>query len=132
MINSIDALLARSDGEPSHPRLREWKQRITHGVLSSLEIYRPPAMVGLSRTKMFLHFEENGTQQPLEEFDWDEHLNEGLIHLGVRAVPSEQESERFALGLRDGLRSVEKEFGNGFFNAVLLDVIIESKLNHRA
>ena len=56
-------------------------------------------------------------------------LNEGLISLRVRAVDSEQEAERFTLGLRDALRPVDKEFGNGYFNAVFLDVIVDSKLN---
>jgi hypothetical protein len=47
----------------------------------------------------------------------------------VRAVDSEQEAQRFTLGLRDALRPVEKEFGNGYFNGVLLDVIVDSKLD---
>jgi hypothetical protein len=72
---------------------------------------------------------QNGAQQPLDEADWDEHLNEGLISLKVRAVDSEQEAQRFALGLRDALRPVEKEFGNGYFNAVFLDLIVDSKLD---
>jgi hypothetical protein len=38
-------------------------------------------------------------------------LNQGLIQLKVRAINPEQESDRFALGLRGGLRTLDMEFG---------------------
>jgi hypothetical protein len=60
---------------------------------------------------------------------WDDDLNAGLIHLGVRAVDPVQEAERFALGLRGPLRRAEREFGNGFLNAVLVDLLTDSDLS---
>ncbi len=122
----IDDFFNGKPDELSDPRLRDWADRIRQGARATLELYRPRATVGLARTKIYVHFDQNGA---LDEADWDEHLNEGLISLKVRAVDNEQEAQRFALGLRDALRPVEKEFGNGYFNAVLLDVIVESKLD---
>ncbi len=128
-IKQPDDFFGGSPDELSHPRLEEWKERKKAGATGTLELYRPPVAVGLSRTKMFVRFKQDGVQQPADEVDWDEHLNHGLIQLGVPAVNSDQEAERFALALRDGLRTVEKEFGNGYFNAVLLDLVVESKLD---
>jgi hypothetical protein len=78
---------------------------------------------------MYVRFEDHEHNQSVDEADWDEHLNQGLISLGVRGIDQENEAERFALGLRDGLKPVEKEFGNGYFNAVLLDVVVDSHLD---
>ena len=113
----------------AHPRLRDWKRRLTQpGVSAALELYRPSTALGLTQTEMNLHFTENGNPQPLETIDWDDDLNTGLIQLGVRAVNIDQEAERFALGLRASLRKAEREFGDGFFNAVLLEFIKDSDL----
>jgi hypothetical protein len=128
MAGNDDFFTGNPDDLPD-PRLRDWADRIRQGAHATLELYRPRATVGLARTKIYVHLEQNGAEQPLDEADWDEHLNEGLISLKVRAVDSEQEVQRFALGLRDALRPVEKEFGNGYFNALLLDVIVDSKLD---
>jgi hypothetical protein len=127
-MSNIDDFFAGPSG-PSDPRLRDWKRRIEAGASANLELYHPAASFGLSPTKMVVHFADYGKSQPIEEVDWDEQLNEGLIQLHIRAVGHEQESERFAMGLRDGLRSVEREFGNGYFNAVLLDLVVKSHLN---
>src|SRR5205823_981369 len=93
-----------------------------------LELYRPATVLGTMQTEMNLHFTENGKALPLETVVWDDDLNTGLIHLGVRSVTPEQEAERFALGLRDALRKAEREGGNGYLNAVLLAFISDSEL----
>jgi hypothetical protein len=46
----------------------------------------------------------------------------------VRAVSPEQEAERFALGLRAAFRRAERDYGDGYFNAVLIDLIKDSDL----
>jgi hypothetical protein len=60
---------------------------------------------------------------------WDDDLNAGLIHeLRVRAVSPEQEAERFALGLRAAMRRAEREFGDGYVNSILVDLLTDSDL----
>src|SRR5262249_2082551 len=39
-----------------------------------------------------------------------------------------QEGERFSLALRAGLRKVERRYGDGYLNAVLVDLLDESDL----
>jgi hypothetical protein len=108
----------------SHPRLRDWKRRLEQpGVGAELELYRPPTLLGSTQTELSLHFTKDGKPQPVETAPWDDDLNAGLIRLQVRAINPDQEAERFALGLRAALRQPGREFGDGYFNAVLIELL---------
>jgi hypothetical protein len=74
--------------------------------------------------------EENAVkeQQP-QQFEWDDELNASLVGLGVRARDIKQEGLRFSLGLRAALRKVERRYGDGYLNAVLVDLVDESDLS---
>jgi hypothetical protein len=121
--------------ESLHPRLRNWKNRLAeNGITATLEVYRPETEVGQSRAEMNLQFTKDGKLQPLETVPWDDDLNAGLIHQvtkPVRAVSPDQEAERFALGLRAALRKAEREFGDGYFNAVLVALLKDSDLTRQ-
>jgi hypothetical protein len=110
------------------PRLRDWKRRLDQGATASLEVFRPEVLLGLSRAEMDLQFTEGGDLLPLETLPWDDDLNAGLIQLHVRAVSEEQEAERFSLGLRAAMRKTEREFGDGYVNSVLVDLLNDSDL----
>ena len=112
----------------AHPRLRNWKTRIDQGSTATLEVFRPEGVLGQARPEMNLQFIEGTNLLPLETVPWDDDLNAGLIQLHVRAVGPEQEAERFALGLRAAMRKAEREFGDGYFNAVLIDLLRDSDL----
>jgi hypothetical protein len=114
--------------ESLHPRLRNWKTRLEAGNSATLEVYRPETELGQSEPEMNLQFTKGGDQLPLETVPWDDELNAGLIQLGVRAHSPDQEAERFALGLRGALRKAEREFGDGYFNAVLVELLKDSEL----
>jgi len=119
--------------ESLHPRLRNWKARLDEADTSAtLEVYRPDSGFGRSQPEMHLQFKEAGNLLPLETVAWDDDLNAGLIGLGVLAVDSDQEAERFALGLRAALRKAEREFGDGYFNAVLVELLNDSDLKTHA
>jgi hypothetical protein len=108
-----------------HPRLRNWKTRLAEaGTAATLEVYRPETEIGQSLAEMNLQISKDGNLLPIETVPWDE--------LRVRAVSPEQEAERFALGLRAALRKAEREFGDGYFNAVLVELLKDSDLTtHR-
>jgi hypothetical protein len=113
----------------NHPRLRDWKRRLDQGASATLEVFRPEAPLGQSQPEMNLQFTEGGRPLPLETLPWDDDLNEGLIHqLHVRSTDAEREAERFALGLRAAMRKPVKEFGDGYFNSVLVDLLKGSDL----
>jgi hypothetical protein len=112
-----------------HPRLRNWKASLAEvGTSATLEVYRPETEIGQSQPEMNLQFAKDGNLLPLETVPWDDDLNAGLVQLGVRAVTEAQEAERFALGLRAALRKAEREFGDGYFNAVLVELLNDSDL----
>lgn len=122
--------------ESVHPRVRNWRARLGEpDTTALLEVYRPESEFGQAQPEMHLQFIEDGNLLPLETVPWDDDLNAGLIHQvpkPVRAVSPEQEAERFALGLRAALRKAEREFGNGYFNSVLIDLLNDSDLtNHK-
>lgn len=113
----------------AHPRLRSWKARLDReGTTATLEVFRPAVALGQSRPEMNLRFTEGTNELPVETVPWDDDLNAGLIQLHVRAASPEQEAERFALGLRAAMRKAEREFGDGYFNAVLVDLLQNSDL----
>lgn len=112
-----------------HPRLRNWQQQLSQpGTSAYLELYRARSEFGQSQPEFSVQFVEDGNPNTSEVVTWDDDLNAGLIQLGVRAADTEQEAERFALGLRAGLRKPEREFGDGYFNAVLVDFLRDRDL----
>ena len=102
------------------------------GTSAASEVSREATEFGQARPEMHVQFREHGNLLPEETVPWDDYLNSGLIRLRVRSVSPEQEAERFALGLRAALRKLEREFGDGYFNAVLVDLIADSGLTGHA
>jgi hypothetical protein len=128
-MTTLDEFFSKPADPLSHPRLRNWQARLKQGASATLEVFRPESEFGQAQTEMNLQFTENGSLLPLETVPWDDDLNAGLIHqLHVRAVSQVQEAERFALGLRAAMRMAEREFGDGYFNAVLVDLLKDSDL----
>lgn len=130
-INDFFEQARESTVELRHPRVVDIARGIESGKSYRVEVYRLRERVGLVTTKIYIHCQAdaNGQQERAIEHDWNEQLNAGLIRLGVPAIDSDNEALRFALGLRDALVGVEREFGNGYYNAVLLDLIKESDLD---
>src|SRR5204863_1540267 len=83
---------------------------------------------GQAAPELHLQVTQDGNLQPLESVPWDPDLNTGLIQLGVRASNPGQELRRFALGLRAAMQKAVREFGDGYFNAVLLELLTDSDL----
>ena len=112
-----------------HQLLRLWSDRLDRpGTTAVLEVFRPEAELGRSRAVMDVQFTEPGSPPQLDSAAWDDELNAGLIALHVRAVSPENEAERFALGLRTAMRKAERQFGDGYFNSVLIDLLKNSDL----
>jgi hypothetical protein len=125
----LDDIFHAPNDAVQHPRARWWKARLDAGDEMAVEVHRPETRFGSSRTELVVLRKENGKEQSPESFEWDDELNAALVGLGVRAVNLPQEGERFALGLRFALRKVERRFGDGYLNAVLVDLINESNLS---
>lgn len=119
----------RPADHPLHPRVRDWQRRLAQpGVTAELELFQSQTALGSTQTEVGLQFKEHDQPQPLETFAWDDDLNTELIRLGVCAIDQDQEADRFALRLRASLRKASSEFGDGYFNAVLIGFIKSSDL----
>ena len=131
-MTTLDDFFSKPAGS-LHPRLRNWKAHLAEpGTSARLEVHWLETEIGQSQLEMDLQFTKAGNLLPLESVPWDDDLNTGLVELGVPAVSPEQEAVRFSLGLRAALRKAEREFGDGYFNAVLVDLLKDSDLTKHA
>lgn len=125
----LDELFHRHVERLPDPRLRYCNEILQRpGTSATVEVFRPQAGIGLARPEISIWLSENGnTLQPMT-LPWDDDFNAGLIQLRVRANSEEQEADRFSLALEAAMRRPAQEFGDGFFNSVLLEFVKQSDL----
>lgn len=110
----------------THPMVRHWKEVKASPSVSRLEmeLYRPREGLTFRPADIYVHVERSdGTREAPQKADWEDVLNEGLIHLKVRARSKENEAQRFALMLQSAFEPIDSRFGTTFFNAVLVDTL---------
>ncbi len=111
-----------------HPKLRFWKSMKDRGVTLVCELVRERDGLSFGPARLYVHFldaQRKDLQSP-DEVEWDAGLNDALLEIGVRAASDENEINRFGLTLRDRFEDPEGRFGEGYFNAVLLEYIRQS------
>ncbi|MGH7171320.1 MAG: hypothetical protein ACRELG_13660 [Gemmataceae bacterium] len=127
-MNELDNMLEAPGETVLPPLVRYCKSRKEAGDRIEVELYRPERAGGLSRTDLVIHrWQQEKEQEPLQ-VEWDDGVNAGLVDLGIRAINLQQEGERFARGIRAALRKVERRYGDGYLNAVLVNLLDESDL----
>ncbi len=130
-MSTIDDLLGSPDHSPGHPVVQWLKARLDDGdeirvVLQWSSSPLAPAISGL-----IVQRKVNGEAQAPQIYEWDDDLNAAMIDMGIRAVDIQQEGERFARVLRAALRKVERRYGDGYMNAVLVDLLDASDLGRK-
>lgn len=128
-MNELDRMLEAPGEIALPPLVQHCKKRREAGDRIEMEVYRPDAAGGLSQAALVIHTSEQGREQAPLQVEWDDGVNAGLVGLGIRAMDLQQEGERFALGIRAALRKVERRYGDGYLNAVLMDLLKESDLS---
>jgi len=127
-MNELDKMLEAAGETALPPLVGYCKRRKEAGDRIGVEVYRPDTAGGLSRTDLVVHRWENEQEQESRQVEWDDGVNAGLVDLGVKAINVQQEGERFALAIRAALRKVERRYGDGYLNAVLVELLDESDL----
>jgi hypothetical protein len=127
-MNELDSMLEAPREMALPPLVRYCKSRKEAGDRIEVELYWPDTAGGLSRTHLVIHRWEQEKEQEPRQVEWDDGVNAGLVDLGLKAMNLHQEAERFALGIRAALRKVERRYGDGYLNAVLVDLLDESDL----
>jgi hypothetical protein len=124
----FDPYFASKPDAPMHPKVRFWQDKREKGARLVCELIRERDALSFGPASLYISFlDKHGEDMySLDEVAWDSRLNDELLRLKVRAVTPKNESKRFGLVLRDRLAEPEERFGDGYFNAVLIQYIDES------
>ena len=124
-MSDIDKYFDTTKNEFQHPRIAEWGSLVKNDAISlKCEIYRKRDGLRLSSPKIYLRRTTKNTGiTTVDSEEWDEVLNLWLIDNNVQAVNQENEGLRFYLRLRRMLQRAEHRYGDGYFNAVLIEVV---------
>jgi hypothetical protein len=122
MANINEYFQIEDDGWFDHPRLRHWRKLLKDGARIRVEVARGKRGLDVGRAILCVTIVANG-QERLEEEEWSDDLNSGLIKLQVRAFSQENEALRFGLAFSGAFEPAEDRVGDGFFNSVLIDAL---------
>jgi hypothetical protein len=107
---------------PEHPMVRSWGPLIANASQASCEVDRRRDGLTYRRAKIYLHLTKDGHVTSQHD-DWDFDLNHFLITKHVKAINTGNERLRFMLTLKELLRKIENRLGDGYFNAIFIDVL---------
>jgi hypothetical protein len=130
-MSAIDQFLKESDtGGATHPLIRTWGWLLQEPHEGEIHCRVDRRRQGLSYlpTKLWLEFTLPSGEPKAECSDWDFELNGWLIEQKIKAIDEENESIRFQLVLRELLQKTEIRLGDGYFSAVLIDVLKKTGL----
>lgn len=108
--------------EIKHPKVPSWEALLKEGN-GTCEVVRKRAGLGFQPAKLYLRVESANAGPKTDQDDWDIDLNQFLLAKRIRAVDPENEKLRFSLMLKELLKKPENRFGDGYFNAVLMELV---------
>lgn len=125
-MNARDYFKKPTPAWKTHPLFRHWEGVKADPSVADvrMELYRPKEGLVYRPADIYLHVKRiDGRQDPPQKIDWEDVVNEGLLHLQVKTVDADNEARRFALWLQSRFASVEGHFGESFFSAVLPEAV---------
>jgi hypothetical protein len=132
-MSTLDQFFQQASPPLAHPLIAVWQPLLDSGRRQAFcEIKRPRLGISYPEAKLILQIQAdiNGEATRLEA-TWDFDLNRWLIDQKVRARDEQNECLRFNLVLAELLRKIEIRLGDGYFSAVLLEVIKKTGLADR-
>jgi hypothetical protein len=112
---------------PELPRIRAWKSYRKDPAFHHIEVkvLRERDGLTLLPARLAVSFcRADGEVLKFDEAPWEPELEAWLIdHQAARAVDVENEKLRFSLLLKPALRPILIRYGDGYFNAVLVDML---------
>lgn len=121
-MGELDEMLNGSD-EFVSAVVRRVKERLEAGGKPKLKLNRSDI-----NTTFTIIAPEEENHQALDDIEWDDGTNAELVELGIKAEDQSHEANRFALMLRSALRKVERKYGDGYLNTVLVNLLDDSDL----
>jgi hypothetical protein len=127
-VNARDYFKEPTPAWKVHPLFRYWQGVKADPSVADvrMELYRPKEGLVYRPADIYLHVKrvDRREDQP-QKVDWEDVVNEGLLHLQVKAVNTDNEAQRFALWLQSRFTSVEGHFNESFFSAILPEAVAE-------
>jgi len=101
--------------------VHRWQARLAQpGVTGECFFERKRTGLVFQPARLTLLIKERGTFVGELPSPWDSELNDWTIERGLRAATLQNEGERFGLTFNDRLYPIALRYGDGFFNAVLI------------
>ena len=124
-MDNLDKFFPSGVPATAHPKLRSWGPLIKDkSVKTECEVFRKFDGFSYSPAKLYIHWTRVPSGETTTDQDeWDEALNAYLVENGVKAVSAENEAVRFGLMLRRLFNPLEVRYGEGYFNAVIVQVV---------
>lgn len=91
-----------------------------------MQLYRPRDLLARGVPRIFVNFYSDSDQEAPEKIDevaWELELDDWLIEHKFRSTSIENEQERWALHITQAFRPIINRYGDGYFNAVLINLI---------
>lgn len=126
-MSKLPGIFQKSASTSGHPVLSFIESQ--QPMETTITVKRDKDLIGYKPAQLYLSFKKNGTAIPPQPYPWDPDLNDALVKRGIKAETSENEQLRFALSLRAKLNTTVSRFGDGFYNAVLVDCIKQLNLD---
>ncbi len=129
MMTSLSHYFGNKAAPELHPKARFWRSLLESGRAAKAvcEFRRPWQGLGFAPAKLYVSFFDEHGHEILspDEVDWDPELDAELVTLGVPARTPENEAERTGMMLGRRFVQLQAEFGDGYFNAVLVEQLRE-------
>ena len=114
--------------EELHPKAREWRQWLKGGdaEYATCELWRKRDGITFMPAKLYVKFYVGDKLIGSDQDNWDPDLNMELVNLKVQAISLENEAIRLSLMMQEWFSISEERFGDGYFNAVLIEYLRHS------
>ncbi|SKA90262.1 hypothetical protein SAMN02745166_01684 [Prosthecobacter debontii] len=126
---NLDELFEPQGSHFTHPKLRELEALLDASAESECEIERRREGFTFRPSMIYVFTKPGNGSTQVDAFEWHETLNSFLLGRGVRATSQENEGLRFSIILRTDLQRVEVRYGEGYFNALVLE-FVEKTFSH--
>lgn len=121
---NIDELFA-TPKKYDHPRLRSWcsYKNSPDTTQCHIEFRRERFAVSFGLARLYLEAERKDGTVFVDGEPWEDEFNTALVEYGFRARDEENEEKRFGYALESRLQRLGIRFGDGFFNAVMVNYL---------
>jgi hypothetical protein len=122
-----DELFGPETAERSPPEAQRWEYFLAQGVRPVCMFVRRREGLGWMPARLVISYPDaKPPVAPDPAIAWDQRLERWLLDHKVKALDTENEAERFGFGLEAQFEPIERRYGSGYFNAVLVGYLRES------